>query len=798
MSIGDQIRYVGELVNRKDVGGAVAVSLLQCSYPIQVPVSDRFLYEMADSAIPPLDFSYPSGVLNPLTGKFEKKDPLELRDAGVALAAFPIKKTHPGATNKVNVFLSELGDSFNNNDNMLYQTACGIAPYLSGRLYNDQASAWLLYAKALEKVLGGLKALTLSARVLLHPKPAKILGQCIKALGANINHLGSMLVEGESLQGRGVGEGDLLDEARCRVDPRRVAEGLAVFDPIKLRETIDKIVSEELRGPVAFESLEEHWEGRWGWCVNGSHARLLERCRPQYKVRDIPGLDRFYRRMFAEGTFEEPVSGWDGHVFVTASPKLEHGKTRSIFACDSVSYFAFEHLLKPCENLWQGRRVILDPGAKGNAGMVEKVRLLRGRGGVSIMLDFDDFNSQHTLSAQQAVIASLAEATNYPKELANRLIASFEHMEIHVKGASAGTATGTLMSGHRGTTFINSVLNAAYIRLSVGEEEYSRCWAMHVGDDVYLSAPTFDAASQVLNGMARSPCRLNPNKQSVGSVSAEFLRTCSDDRVARGYVTRAISSCISGNWVSDLKLDALGGLNSMVQNCRTLYNRSGGVEFAYVLSPSCARMCGTSTAIIRPILEGAIAVGAGPQFRSSGYYRTFEVDEGKEEVCDFNTLSSVPAGATSDYLGSRTSELEQVAIWEMGYNVRRAMIRSSYNKALLGGKQDTPKLRGHMAKLMVPVGSVEISEALTRAPRVGVLSSHPLLQLLKSALSNGDLRTLVGLGGGDRQAADIHEEAWGGEAHGIVVRGFVSYTDASAAARRADVGVVYTVRPYYI
>ncbi len=43
------------------------------------------------------------------------------------------------------------------------------------------------------------------------------------------------------------------------------------------------------------------------------------------------------------------------------------------------------------------------------------------------------------------------------------------------------------MSGHRMTSMINTILNAAYMRIILGPGLYNRCECEHVGDDILIS-----------------------------------------------------------------------------------------------------------------------------------------------------------------------------------------------------------------------------------------------------------------------------------------------------------------------
>ncbi|CEF60581.1 RNA-directed RNA polymerase, luteovirus family-containing protein [Strongyloides ratti] len=131
-------------------------------------------------------------------------------------------------------------------------------------------------------------------------------------------------------------------------------------------------------------------------------------------------------------------------VYITTSSKLETGKTRLLLASDT--------------------RILLDPGKSVSCYVVDRVKQLSGR--VNIMLDYDDFNSQHSLFAQHVVIDEVCKYVRYNEHNGKRLVDSFNHIYVYCKEKCLGKARYGLMSGHRGITFLNSILNVAYIRLT--------------------------------------------------------------------------------------------------------------------------------------------------------------------------------------------------------------------------------------------------------------------------------------------------------------------------------------------
>lgn len=764
-----------------------AISLLLSEFPVQVPMSSTAIVNlcqlMFDTSMPEPDV-------------LMTKKPLKaLMDKTFLMHAFPFKY-HPAATSKTNVRLSGLCQGLQAEGLLKYYGP--MLASLAYRVSDDQACGAVLYATGLAQKLGPY-AYTYATKAVLYPKDAKILSTALKALGCNSDMSGALLVEADTLQGRGVGTVDLYDEARYRCDQRRVDESVVHISDAALISAIDDVLREEIDfDKVAFEDLSQFWSGRWAWCVNGSHSRVLDR-QGGLDTRSIfPGVDRVYRRMYAEAQESEPISDWDGHVYVSASEKLEHGKTRSIFACDTVSYFGFEHLLNPIERAWRGRRVILDPGSQGHYGVARRILKLRADGGVNVMLDYDDFNSAHATRTMQLLFQRLCALTGYPPGLADRLIGSFDKEHIYCRGKLIGLAKGTLMSGHRGTTFINSVLNAVYVRVAVGRATYESYKAVHVGDDIYICVPTHADAALLLTRTRDIGCRMNPMKQSVGTVGAEFLRMGIRSTHAVGYFARAVASAVSGNWVTESQLSPRDALRTAIATTHTLENRSGVDLFSSILSRPLARLLNIKLSLVRGLLSGSIAVEGSPQFRSDGSIRTVAEVMPPPEIQASALPPEWPHHATEDYLTTHAAAVEQYALKTLGRSAVSAMLVSSYSKTLASELASPPRPRYVPQKPRLPVGSTSASVALL-TPRVhGVLEAYPILQLMRNVITKDVLRELLAYVGADPNTPDLELAAWGPEHKTRIVQGALSYADAASLSNHISTDVLYTAFPIHM
>ncbi|AZT88645.1 RNA-dependent RNA polymerase [Tolypocladium ophioglossoides totivirus 1] len=768
----------------------VAASLLLGKFPIQVPLtSDEIIGLRAMAFKPrPLDLAAGEGRILALVGGRVRGVTRQLMEA------FPLKR-HAAASVKVNVYLSEVLETILKLEQESYYDP--LVDALAGKVLADQATMAIMYAMALRKHLGG-DARQAAYDAVMDPKSAKGLTTALKALGANSDMVGAMFVESECLQGRGVGTTDLLAEASYRCDPVEVSK-VVIPEKEGLENVVRTIIREELSGrEIKFDSLENFWDQRWRWCVNGSHSRVLDSHMGVDSHGQLPGIDRMYRRMYAEMSRDYPGYGWDGTTYVSTSPKLEAGKTRAIFACDTRSYFAFEHLLSPVSAAWQDKRVLLNPGRLGTLGLALRINRAKSQGGIHAMLDYDDFNSHHSTANMKMLFRVTMEEVGYPVELRQPLLDSFDKMHVSLRGKEIGVMAGTLPSGHRGTTYINSVFNAAYIRHALGEDLYRDISSLHVGDDVYSSCPTHSHASILLDRVGEYGCRMNAAKQSVGSVSAEFLRLAVRPTYATGYFCRALASTVSGNWTSSAKLGPKEFLASICASSRSLQNRGRTTALIPILARAASRVTKLRYRGLVPIIAGEAAIAGGPVFTESSVIRTREYVEGPEErELPSKVRRDWPTHATDSYLATSLKPVEVAALVLTKRSVKSVMLLSSYKKALV----DDFSLRGCQLRNVRdrrPVGSASAQDLLFRPDRPGCLEKYPILPYLKGYLTSMQLRELVRLANGDSTASDIRRVAWGEESRSKIIQGVLSYSDAASLSKRTSNSLIYTTFDTYM
>lgn len=416
------------------------------------------------------------------------------------------------------------------------------------------------------------------------------------------------------------------------------------------------------------------------------------------------------------------------------------------------------------------------------------------------MLDYDDFNSQHSTRAMQVVLEETCDATGYPAELAETLIQSLERQDIYLGSTLVGRCAGTLMSGHRATTYFNSVLNMAYLMVVLGDEYVLSHPSLHVGDDVYLGATDYADAGYIVERIIASPLRMNRSKQSVGHVSTEFLRVANTARDSYGYLARAVAGTVAGNWYSDRRLNAAEALTTMVTNARTLANRSRQSIAPLLLVSAVKRSLASASldeATVSRLLTGEWAVNDGPQFISSGRHRSLPVTP-VFTYRDQEGYGDLPCLASTSFLSKCASPLEVDTLTAAGISVKGQMVMSSWSKSVDFSGRPLETLRVGPLRSWEAVGSIPAEDALTHPKPHGVLLKYPLLVLAKSRLPERVLRTAVAAAGGNASARDIALEAWGEYSHGCIVRSVLSYSDAASLGRRVWESVLTSNRRCFV
>lgn len=225
------------------------------------------------------------------------------------------------------------------------------------------------------------------------------------------------------------------------------------------------------------------------------------------------------------------------------STKYEWGKTRALYGCDFTSHVNADFGLLACEETFP---FFVPTGRHANAEFISKVMKPYSRY-IPVCYDYEDFNSQHSSQNMQQVLRAWRDV--YYTELTDEQIKSLEWtidsitaQFVHDKQHNYEYMTaGTLFSGWRLTSFMNTALNYCYLAQAGINKTTSL--HMHNGDDVFATVDNLYQALKLYTDAKQLGIRANMTKMSIGTI-AEFLRT--DMRAGkasnRQYLTRGVST----------------------------------------------------------------------------------------------------------------------------------------------------------------------------------------------------------------------------------------------------------------
>lgn len=212
------------------------------------------------------------------------------------------------------------------------------------------------------------------------------------------------------------------------------------------------------------------------------------------------------------------------------------------------------------------------------------------------MIDYADFNKQHTLEAQSIVFESLAN--RYRDVNANLdLIRSAEWCAkallnqwcLFPQDDRSVKITQGLFSGGRATSFLNTILNVAYYKVAEVQAEKQlllvpiNLYRVHQGDDVWISNDSRLWATAVYNMMRNMGFEFQPSKQLFDDRRGEYLRVLYTEKGTRGYLGRATVGLLIRPLQSASYLSPQEKAASLNDQICTLYRRKLSAEACEIL-----------------------------------------------------------------------------------------------------------------------------------------------------------------------------------------------------------------------
>jgi len=388
------------------------------------------------------------------------------------------------------------------------------------------------------------------------------------------------IFEAEVLVNRGIGAVDWAAEKDHRLKPDTVAIK-ADYIYSEARKIIEKGKNEH--GPYKSMSWKEYWQARWQYTPTGSiksqHGVDLEDLPTDFRLRNkFVALNTTHVTDFDDWITREPsIHAW-------ASTKYEWGKERAIYGCDLTNFVLTNYAMYECEerlppNFPVGRR----------AEPTYVSRLLAGvlKGHEAFCFDFEDFNAQHSTEAMVAVLRAYADTywhamTEEQQQAFNWVIMSAANQVVHDNIGGGGTykSRGTLFSGWRLTTFMNSVLNAIYSQVIYEPTEASRpMTSAHNGDDIIIGVDNALQAQGMLRNALKYNVRAQPSK-CVLAGAAEFLRVDRNHAECGQYLARGVATLVHSRIESGPTISLRDALRANETRLSEFVDRGGDLDTA--------------------------------------------------------------------------------------------------------------------------------------------------------------------------------------------------------------------------
>lgn len=455
----------------------------------------------------------------------------------------------------------------------------------------------------------------------------KRISEAIKRCGlASISEY-RLLVEVNALLGAPVAGLQRAADLAKRIDPVVMARGLCRLDPERVRAAIRRCYRREL-GPEdntagAFDCADfgDFLDLAPIWMSAGSHSRGWGNFDARLAVsealrRAAPTTSRL--EWLLNTARDVVITAPPGGVVSQAQKPDELGeKERWLYSVDTINACRTAHVLDRLQGRWRNVEALLDPSRFGQPVIPAEE--------VGFCIDFEDFNSQHPLWALKAVFEELRPwMYGGYRESVEWCVSAWDNMHL----TSGEPWLGTLPSGHRATSFINTVLNHAYTSVlledaAVAPEDVRL--RGHTGDDVVLTVRSVAAAEHLLAHLGGDPgVRLQVAKQAVCMGSVEFLRFNGAGTRWLGYPCRAIAKLAAGSWVGDVECSGEATAATVCWGLERVSTRCGHCcgPLGYLGVHTIQRRCREATATLyKRMLQGDVCLSnmPNPQFAGERY-----------------------------------------------------------------------------------------------------------------------------------------------------------------------------------
>lgn len=302
------------------------------------------------------------------------------------------------------------------------------------------------------------------------------------------------------------------------------------------------------------ESYADFIMRRQTWCAGGAASGESFVCDGE-RIR----LDK--KAFFEQKTHAEMLAWLYSNPIIRAiaSEKFEIGKSRAIYGTMTESYTLITYAIQKMEqniNLQDGLESALT-GLPELAAIMKRVNVCGKPGTHTTMLDYADFNLQHTLEAQHAMFKAIAqvwrERNAHPDMVTAAMWAAEAclNQEARFPGEKKfRRIVQGMFSGVRSTDFMNTVMNLAYYLVAsrytseIFNERPIGLYHIHKGDDVWITNKNELWPVVLYSVMQNMGLVFQDSKQLFSQQVGEFLRVRYYNGKMLGYLARAIGAII--------------------------------------------------------------------------------------------------------------------------------------------------------------------------------------------------------------------------------------------------------------
>jgi hypothetical protein len=414
---------------------------------------------------------------------------------------------------------------------------------------------------------------------------------------------------------------------------------------------------------------------------------------------------RHTKKSWAESVttdYLDKVLAGPARIRATFSIKInDPSKVRVLYGCDTESYLAYAYVLGPIEAGVASDEALLRPGASDELAHIRD-RLDMLAEALGFMYDFDDFNSQHSYASMKAVFQGLRASKwvlKQPAEYQQAVtwcVDALDDLEARYPDGSKIRQPLGMMSGWRATSFVNTMLNWAYISNAVAAAQLAPddLAGIHAGDDYYGTVKSRESLPYLLASLKAQGNRGQESKTAISREFGEFLRCRYSKEGVNGYVARTIASLATGNFMGLGVSDPLAKAAEVAEHVSTCVTRGMCPRLGADLALRLARYWGAvkdgeAGPWVRPpdsVLYCSRSMGGlGLVLQGGQLYKWHSVSLPKAPVRGREIkFRTAPRLATNDASALVWAELEGLGFNERDFErLNQAMLRSSYDASAL-------------------------------------------------------------------------------------------------------------------